>query len=180
MMGLSRYRVVAGGFILLIVAVGLFFWSVTKKEPQPAVPEVVSGWQSTTQNGFTFQYPADFGTEYLKAFDWPPKVQVEAGPYTCAPAGSSSGRAGVTTEKTIGLHKYCVTEVVEGAAGSTYTQYAYAVEKGDKVIIFTFTTRYPQCGNYESPEKERCESELSNFNLDALVDKIFSTLHTPL
>ncbi len=158
--------------MLLLAALGLFAWSLSDDKE----PEVVSGWQSTTQTGITFQYPAEFGTTYLHALDWPPQVQVLAGPYNCVSAGSSVERAGMTAERTVGLHKYCVTEVVEGAAGSTYTQYAYAFPKDDKVVILTFTTRAPQCGNYNEPEKNKCELERTTFNLDALIDRIVSTI----
>ena len=158
--------------MLLIVALGLFAWSVTDDKK----PEVVAGWQTATQADVTFQYPADFGTQYLQPFDWPPQLQVLAGPYTCTQAGTATQRAGATSEKVVGIHKYCVTEIIEGAAGSTYTQYAYAFPKDEQILIFTFSTRAPQCGNYDEVEKSKCESERTTFKLDDLIDRMASTV----
>ena len=71
---------------------------------------------------------------------------------------------------------YCVTKVSEGAAGSIYTQYAYAFPKNSKVVILTFSLRFPQCGNYSEPEKNECEGERETFDVDSIIDRIAQTL----
>jgi hypothetical protein len=68
----------------------------------------------------------------------------------------------------IGGREYCVTKVSDGAAGSTYTQYAYATAEGnDKTKIFTFTLRFVQCMNYDDPEQAECLSERDTFYPDS-------------
>ncbi|KKU70531.1 MAG: Integral membrane protein [Candidatus Wolfebacteria bacterium GW2011_GWB1_47_243] len=110
-------------------------------------------WKTATdeEKGITFRYPEDLGTTYMRAYDWPPQVAITNGPFECTDAGSEIERAGRTHPWKIDDRTYCVTEVVQGAAGSMYTQYAYAVERGPQVWIFTATVRATQCGNYDEP-----------------------------
>ncbi|MFZ2414956.1 MAG: hypothetical protein WAW33_03110, partial [Minisyncoccia bacterium] len=73
--------------------------------------------------------------------------------------------------------EYCVTKESEGAAGSIYTNYAYAFPKDTKTIIFTFTTRATQCANYDEPNKTACEKEREAFDLDGIVDRMAQSLY---
>ncbi len=136
-----------------------------------------SSWKtfSDPAGRFTFKYPETLSLQYIHEQDWPPKVQIIEGAFACTDAGEENQRAGETAEKSIGGHNYCVTRVVEGAAGSTYTQYAYAREFDGKVLYFTFTLRAVQCGNYNDPEKSVCESERNAFDIDAIMDKVITT-----
>lgn len=139
-------------------------------------------WKTAADNntGITFQYPEQLTAEYMRALDWPPKVQVLNTPFSCTEAGTNTSRAGRTEKRTVDDRAYCVTEIVEGAAGSTYTQYAYAfpknfadaAEKNGKTVIFTFTIQAPQCANYEDPKKTACEKERESFDLDSVVDRM--------
>lgn len=137
-----------------------------------------SGWitYSDTIQGITFRYPKELTTAYIHTVDWPPKVQIVEGPLTCTEAGEETARAGRTERRMVDNREYCVTLVSEGAAGSVYTQYAYAFPTQGKVSIFTFSLRTVQCRNYDEEEKSRCESEREVFYLDGLVDKIAKTL----
>lgn len=136
-------------------------------------------WQNATDadSGASFSYPEALPTFYSEAIDWPPQVELIEGPFECTEAGSPTDRAGVTQSRTINGTEYCVTEVVEGAAGSIYTQYAYAMEKDeDEQVILTFSTRSPQCGNFDEQQRIACEQERNSFDLDDLVDQIAETL----
>jgi hypothetical protein len=124
----------------------------------------------------SFQYPKTLSTKYISPVDWPPKLAVDNGPLQCTQAGSESDRAGQTSEVTIGNKVYCVTKVTEGAAGSTYTQYAYAFEKDGKIVILTFSLRFVQCGNYNDVEKAACEEERSSFDINGIVNQIADTV----
>lgn len=138
----------------------------------------VGTWQTfrSATSSVTFRYPEKFPTNYIEAYDWPPQVQVTGGPFLCTEAGEVEGRAGRTEERMIKGRNFCVTEVVGAAAGSRYTQYAYAFENSGKVPILAFTVRAPECGNYaETPEMERCESERQAFNVDAIVHEMAET-----
>lgn len=129
-----------------------------------------------TKAHVSFQYPNDIGTQYISTVDWPPKVEVSDDAYSCTEAGSETASAGQTTEQTINGHTYCVTKESEGAAGSTYTNYAYAVAKDNKTVIFTFSLRFVQCANYDDPQQQACEDERASFNIDNTLDEIVQTL----
>ncbi len=118
-----------------------------------------------------FKFPDSLSNnKYVHLVDWPPQVQIVPGDLSCIEAGEVTVRAGRTELRNINGRTYCVTEIIEGAAGSTYTQYAYAFEhRGDSVIL-TFTTRVPQCGNYPDAERLECEIERGSFNPDVLIE----------
>ena len=133
-------------------------------------------WETTTQVGMTFRYPKDLGTTYIHTVDWPPAIQIINEELVCTNAGAPETRAGRTEERAVNGRGYCITELAEGAAGSTYTQYVYATVREGNTLIFTFTLRAPQCGNYNDPEKTACEAERTTFNLDGLVDEMMQSL----
>lgn len=165
-------------FILIIlILVGVIQFYVYEKNSidgsfSEGVIPATEGWLTKTDlvGDLTFKYPASFDTTYIKNVDWPPSINVYEPPVNCNETGSEIARAGQTEKKQINGHTYCITKIAEGAAGSTYTQYAYAIEKGGKVLIFTFTTKVPQCGNYPDSEKFNCEDELKTFSIDRIVD----------
>lgn len=154
-------------------------------------PEYVeNGWQTATDTamGVTFQYPEKLGTKYIDTVDWPPKIQLLKKPFTCTLGGNEIQQAGQTTEQSINGRTYCITKESEGAAGSTYTQYAYAFAKdyptntpdatkaGSETVVFTFTLRFPQCANYDDPKKTECEKERTAFTIDPIVDTMARTI----
>ncbi|MES2315835.1 MAG: hypothetical protein V4486_03865 [Patescibacteria group bacterium] len=147
----------------------------TSNTPTSPTPPDTSSWKSTTSSGVTFKYPETLNTTYMHALDWPPQVQVIEGPFVCTNAGDEAARAGVTQQKTINGHSYCVTTVTEGAAGSTYTQYAYAAQRASKTLYFTFTIQATQCGNYSEPQMSACAKERSSFNIDQIMDQVITT-----
>jgi hypothetical protein len=160
--------------VLLIVIGGIFYFYKSPKHavtPTP-VPDATLGWKSMADNGVTFKYPETLGTTYIKTQEWPPKVTVAEGPFTCTESGSQITENGQTVKKTINGHVYCVTIQSEGAAGSTYTTYTYVTMLQNKMVSFNFVLKAVQCGNYNDPEKSDCESERANFDIDSTVDKI--------
>lgn len=140
------------------------------------VSEEVS-WATVTdpQSGVTFEYPEELQAKYIKVADWPPMVQVIDEEVACLEAGEEEMQAGKTEPRTIGGKTYCVTEINEGAAGSTYTMYAYGTPLGDKYAFFVFSTQAVQCGNYDKEEMEECESERNTFNIDPIIHQIISS-----
>lgn len=143
--------------------------------PCPVVP-AHAGWKTYNSDGITFQYPEEFSTIYISKVDWPPQVQLINEPYSCLNAGTENGRTGKTEIKNINGHTYCVTTLVQGAAGSTYKEFAYAKAFNDQTVIFTFTTREPQCMNYDNPKQSECLSERESFSVDNFIDEVISTL----
>jgi hypothetical protein len=143
--------------------------------PCPEVPQHV-GWKTYDEGGISFQYPENLPTIYIGVQDWPPQVQVIEEPFDCLEAGSTIDRSGRTETRIINNHTYCITQLTEAAAGSTYNQYAYAKAWNDRTVIFTFTTREPQCLNYDNPKKTECLNERESFSVDKFIDEIISTL----
>jgi len=143
--------------------------------PCPLITEH-SNWKTSSNGEITFQYPEKFSTTYISEIDWPPQTQLINEPYSCLNAGTETERAGKTETKIINGHAYCVTTLTEGAAGSTYKQFAYAKAFNDQTVIFTFTIREPQCMNYNEPTQTECLNEQKNFSVDTLIDEIISTL----
>ena len=119
-------------------------------------------------DAFAWKFGTYAGT-YVTAQDWPPHIQKTNDAFSCTVAGAESERAGQTALRAIGNRLYCVTVVSEGAAGSTYRQYAYATAVGQGTQIAMFTFRFPQCMNYDEPKRSACQSEQAAFSADSLI-----------
>lgn len=172
---------------IVIIVLALFMIMQNKKQtgmpgtPNPGVSnQPPAGWVATTTsvNGVikTFYYPPNLGTTYLHLYDWPPMLAFEHAPYTCTEAGSVVDRAGQTKPETTNGRPYCVTRESDGAAGSIYTNYAYAFPYQNGQGIFTFTVQFPQCVNYDDPKRTECQAEESAFNISPTIDQIVQTL----
>lgn len=134
-----------------------------------------AGWLTKTEDGVTFRYPAETGLTYVSFQDLP-TVDLEEESFSCVAAGSETDRAGRTELITTSdNHRFCRTIVMEGAAGSTYTMYAYAFNHENhenEVAYIRFTTREPQCLNYDEPNQSACQREQEEFNPDRIADLI--------
>lgn len=167
--------------VFLLAAVAYFYYAKNAEAPTPdSLPpadEDSAGeeWRTAAGAGYSFRYPASLGTSYIEALDWPPQAQVLPERFSCTKAGEATGRAGRTEPVAVSGREYCRTAIVEGAAGSTYTQYAYAFPDGADTVILTFSTRAPQCGNYDEPQMSACEAERQSLDIDALVDSMAAT-----
>ncbi len=161
---------------VLILAVGVIWWE-TRDDTENNNAGTTLSTYTDTENGISFQYPETLNTEYIKTTDWPPIVQIVDGPFNCTPAGVETERAGETKSVTINGRNYCVTKVTEGAAGSTYIQYAYGFQRNGRIPIMAFSLRFPQCGNYDDPKKTECETERANFDIYQIVDQMANSLN---
>lgn len=139
-----------------------------------ACPRGNASWLTATTNpAVTFEYPGQLtASEYLQAVDWPPQVQLIRQPFMCVEGGVETARAGRTSHITVNGHSYCVTKESEGAAGSIYTNYAYAFGKGESTLIFTFSTRKVQCANYEESRQGACQQDQDSFDLNDVLDRM--------
>ncbi len=115
-------------------------------------------------------------TTYITAVDWPPALSAVEGEYSCTEAGEETARAGKTERRIINGQEYCRTVVTEGAAGSIYSQYAYVFERDGETFSMTFSTRAPQCGNYDEAQRLECEAELNSFDVDEIADQAAKAL----
>lgn len=162
--------------VLVIVGIILGSWVVFRQNiftinPTPTLVPSVTNIPSPTASAV----PTIPATKYMSPLDWPPKVNIDNKPFSCTEAGTPESGAGRTQKMIINDHTYCVTKEAQGAAGSIYTQYAYARAKGSKTEIFTFSIRRVQCGNYPEPEKSTCETERRAFNEDTFMDQYIQT-----
>lgn len=164
---------------LILIAAGAFWlWNSRGDNgangPQNGAP---TDWVSSDTTVGSFSYPEDIGMAYVRTVDWPPLLNLEVGsPFSCTEAGAETARAGRTERVVVDGAEYCRTIILEGAAGSTYGQYAYAFEESDRVAILTFTLRFPQCMNYDDPEQSACVAEQEAFEPDTLVHRIAETV----
>jgi len=175
-------------FVLILIGIALLgtqkIWvpklvdKIISSEVDLQQAKLTSGWKtfSDPTKGFTFKYPENINTKYISTVDWPPKVQIQKGPFSCTNGGKETARAGQTLKEIINGKNYCVTKIAEGAAGSIYTEYAYATELQNKVLFFTFTLRAVQCANYEDPQKTACEKERGVFDIDSLIGTILQSV----
>ncbi len=140
--------------------------------PSVGTEESLGSWKvmNDEKNGIILRYPESLSSRYVSAYDWPPKIQVLDELFSCTEAGSITSRAGITSKRNIFGNEYCVTEIIEGAAGSIYQQYAYAFPKDNKTIIFTFSLKVSQCGNYGENQKNECEQERLLFDIGDVID----------
>lgn len=164
--------------IVLALALGAAAWLALRPdaEPPPGTKAPPAGWGTVEAEGMSFSYPADIGMDYVSTVDWPPSLQVIDEPFSCVEAGEEIARAGRTERVARGDAEYCRTLIFEGAAGSVYRQYAYALSRGQGTALLTFSLRYPQCANYDDPEQTACRTEQETLDVDALADQIARTL----
>lgn len=147
---------------LFTIGIVLFAFQKSAQEPvEPAIP----------QREATSTFPV-ITTTYTTAVDWPPITRIVKEAYTCTEAGDVSARAGKTERRTIEGAEWCRTSISEGAAGSVYTQYAYATRQEDATRILTFSLRQVQCAHYDEPERLVCEAERAAFDPDTIISSM--------
>jgi len=113
-------------------------------------------------------------TNYIRPQEWPPKLQIiDNTAFSCEQGGLGiNGRPGMTIQKKINNIVYCIENVSEGTAGTFYTSYTYTFLKDSKLVKLSFTLAYPECDNYNDPQKTECEQERQTFDLDVLINRI--------
>jgi len=117
-------------------------------------------------------YPENLSAAYISPVEWPPKISLSPGIFSCAETPAESSLPSRTLKRLVDNRLYCVEAVSEGAAGSVYTDYIYTTQKNDQLLSLKFVLRYPQCNNYEDPNKTNCQTEREAFDLDGVIDRI--------
>lgn len=168
--------------ILILVVGGFWFWN-KNKTPDTSLPQNTeeSTWRTFADSttGTSFNYPDTFDTKYISLQDWPPQIQVMNSSFMCTETEGEPPSTAQIKKEIINGHEYCVIKVTEGAAGSTYTHYAYGFPEGTRTAALKFTLRFSQCGNYEKAEKEACEEERNDFDINKTIDRIAQTVIIP-
>lgn len=137
-------------------------------------------WKTSTdsQTGISFKYPEKLLTEYIFTQTWPPQVVVSDGEHglSCSETPAASSLPIRAMKRMVDSRVYCVKAESEGAAGSVYTSYEYSTVKDAKKITVNFILIYPQCDNYDDPQRTACKNERTSFDLDATVDRIVQSV----
>ena len=138
------------------------------------------GWKTVSSStaGVAFAYPENLDAKYIHTQNWPPEISVSAPghPMTCPVTAPESSLPSRILRPTINGRVYCVRALSEGAAGTVYTDYSYSTVIDGRIVTLDFTLGFPQCGNYDDPQKSECENERETFDLDSLVDGIMDTV----
>lgn len=112
----------------------------------------------------------DYRQTIIKAADYPKsEFWVENGEIQCQETPLESSLPLRLIKKEMGGHDYCIGISSEGAAGSVYSQYAYATLINDNVYLVQFVARFNNCANYPEAEMSRCQAERESFDINALV-----------
>lgn len=157
--------------LLIIIALGLGVFVISKSD------DMTKNWLISSETDATYKYPESLGTKYISLVDWPPKISVTNEPLNCENAGVVIAGAEKVERVVIGRRLYCVTSKMEGAAGSTYTEYTYGWSvRGNKMVSLSFTTKAVQCMNYDEPKQSECLTEREIFDIGKTINLIASTL----
>ncbi len=129
-----------------------------------------------SKQGITYAYPETLPTKYYRLQDWlgTAKLELSAKSFSCMEGNNVTGK---TSSVTINGKGYCVTAASEGAAGTIYTTYTYAVPVMDgKVAALTFAIGHvTSCTVYAGTADEAaCNKE--TFDPNALADQIISSI----
>jgi len=158
--------------IALIIAVVLVLFAVLIKTDVITVPN--SDKLTDDSSKYTYDYPEDFGSEYVSAVDWPPTLDIANGPVNCVET-SGSADMGRITRKNINNELVCLVVVQEGAAGSEYNRYFYAVEREKFVFVYGFTTQEVRCESYSDEQAQECAEVQSTFKPDDIAERMITT-----
>ncbi|OGN07260.1 MAG: hypothetical protein A2940_00660 [Candidatus Wildermuthbacteria bacterium RIFCSPLOWO2_01_FULL_48_29] len=141
-----------------------------------------SAWLTHRTGTYEFKYPKDLGLSYVLAHSWPPTITVTPAGinFSCGSIQGFGNRLPlphIKEQVVMNGTSYCVVRAGEGAAGTIYETYKYAVVRDDRVITMEFVVRSPgSCSNYSNAsEVQKCQSEKEAFNPATLADQILST-----
>ncbi len=146
------------------------------------------GWKiAKNSSSDTFAYPETLGTKYIATvgWAWPPATQGGLNSnsgyqnFRCddsVPIVEGESASDFYDPKQINGRSYCVAHDTEGAAGSIYHNYSYIWLGSDRNVTVTFALQYPQCANYNEPQRSECKVEENSFDVDNLADQIAQTL----
>lgn len=127
--------------------------------------------------GLKFNYPKTLESKYISENQWPPVITIiDAEQLNCPETPAESSLANIVISRQINNRVYCIKTFSEGAAGSIYTNYNYSTLWRQRVVNLDFILQYPRCDNYSDQQQEDCNKEREKFDLDSVVDNIFSSL----
>lgn len=168
----GTYLLLACSALLVLAATALYLFTHSEA-PVEIEQEPAADWRTSEGGSLSFRYPEALETTYIRAIDWPPTITMSDGTYACELGETEMG---MTRESVLDGVTYCITTLVEGAAGSMYIEYDYVTEKNGKLLIASFTLKEVQCSNYNEPEMAACTAERESFDIDGLVGEILRSV----
>lgn len=153
---------------LIIVFLGIFFLDkyVIKKD---------NADNNQTITDYNEVVPNILQANYISFSDW--KFEKKSGDkLNCQVTPAESSLSDRVYERDINGQKYCISALSEGAAGSIYTTYSYSTVIDNNIITLSFVARYPQCSNYDDPQKTACVKERETWPFDNNISQIISYL----
>ncbi len=147
-------------FFVLVVIGGAYIYFLENNKKYPVVPseDIEIEKININKNGYSFSYPKNVDGDYLRLIS-DPEITVLSNDFICLESMQMTSILG---------NQYCTSTTEEGAAGSIFSTYTYVFDSSDKKLSLTFTTRKPQCLNYDSPQADECQKEISVFDADKL------------
>ena len=138
-------------------------------------------WVTTTNDkGITFQYPKELLAKYISTVEWPPVISIDPietnQEFVCVETAPESSLAQRTSRRMVDDRSYCLYASSEEVADSIYTNYTYSALWNGRIVKVDFTLQYPKCNDYTEPKQTECQKERESFDLDNIVDRIFSSL----
>lgn len=156
-----------GGFLALNSYIYHAKQEIDIQESNISFEEIVFPEEVESEEQPSFDH--SLSLKYIELVEWPPQIHSFDESYSCIPGGNEFEQEGITEEKIIERHSYCVTKVTEGSLGNYYTRYSYAsAQEAQGVNILTFSLRFSQCANYNEPQQRECEQEQTDFDPDTL------------
>lgn len=142
-------------------------WIITAVTPEATPSGGTWIYSQPDSQGMQFLYPQRLDTRFINTptDGWPPRVALEKDATRCT-----------GEEITIGDHTLCRIVESEGAAGTTYRTFTYRSSFGNAYARVSFVLGYPQCPNFDEPERSACTSEEARFDVDGLADRIMLSI----
>lgn len=128
------------------------------------------------KQGITYSYLEALPTKYYRLQDWlqTATLTISSKPFACANVSNALGK---TEAVTINGKGYCLTTAPEGAAGTIYTTYTYAVPVfGTKVAALTFVIGHVTSCTVYSGTADEASCNKETFDPNILADQIISSI----
>lgn len=140
----------------------------TQKPPVPAPPSTTTTEETVPEDT---PPPSPFPATFISSVTWPPVIATSTKTDSLAALDCQDE---ASTLRTIAGSEYCVTFTTEGAAGSEYRSYTYETLTLTEHISASFVLRFPNCENFDEPERSTCKDEQATGDIDTLVHELIA------
>jgi hypothetical protein len=125
---------------------------------------------------YSFNYPAEINTKFIKSYKWPPKLVVIPGDSKCTAGESGEKHHKKIESRNIGGYDFCVTTVSKVKDNRQVHLYAYSLTQNNFTYILYFGTSSDICDDFTTGKRILCELEKKGENPDKMVIGIFQSI----